>query len=299
MDTSGGGPGLRIGALSKRAGVSEHVLRAWETRYGLLAPARSPGGFRLYSDSDLRRVRRMRDFLAEGLSAAEAARAVLAEPGVPVAPAANSRTAVDGAATLQSALDDLDERAAHLVLDELFGALTIETVIRDVLIPYLHELGDRWSRGEVTVGQEHFASNLIRSRLAGLAPGWGGGHGPRALLACPPGELHDIALLSFGLVLRRSGSRVIYLGSDSPIADIEQAAAVLRPNVVMLSASDPDRFEPVRSDLARLAGDWSVALAGPGASAELASAVGAEHVTDDPVTAAERWTDRAMSGADR
>ena len=73
---------LRIGALSKRAGVSEHVLRAWETRYGLLSPTRSPGGFRLYSEVDVRRVQRMRAYLADGLSAAEAARAVLAEPVV-------------------------------------------------------------------------------------------------------------------------------------------------------------------------------------------------------------------------
>lgn len=300
VETSDPG-GLRIGALSKRAGVSEHVLRAWETRYGLLAPMRSSGGFRLYTENDVRRVRRMRAYLAQGLSAAEAARAVLAERagGVPDSAVVRGPGA-GGAASLRSALDELDERAAHHVLDELFGALSIEAVIRDVLLPYLHELGDRWGRGEVSVGQEHFASNLIRSRLAGLAPGWGGGQGPRALLACPPGELHDIALLSFGLVLRRSGWRVIYLGADSPISDIEQAARVLGPDVVMLSAADSERFESVRAGLTQLAGAWSVALAGPGASAELASAVGAEHVTDDPVTAAERWTDQvATTRADR
>ncbi|MFD3406271.1 MerR family transcriptional regulator [Kribbella sp. NPDC058693] len=285
--------GLRIGALSKRAGVSEHVLRAWETRYGLLTPTRSSGGYRLYSESDVRRVQRMRAFLAQGLSAAEAARAVLAERSTVAADPASVRKAeAGGAAGLRSALDDLDERAAHHVLDELFGALTIEAVIRDVLIPYLHELGDRWDRGEVTVGQEHFASNLIRSRLAGLAPGWGGGQGPRALLACPPGELHDIALLSFGLVLRRSGWRVIYLGSDSPMVDIEHAATVLQPDVVMLSSSDPQKFERVQSDLTQLSRDWSVALAGPGASSELAGAVGAQYVDSDPVTAAEQWADR-------
>ncbi|MFI5698212.1 MerR family transcriptional regulator [Kribbella sp. NPDC051586] len=285
--------GLRIGALSKRAGVSEHVLRAWETRYGLLSPTRSAGGYRLYSESDVRRVQRMRTFLAQGLSASEAARAVLAERATAAAdPVAVRKAESGGAASLRSALDELDERAAHRVLDELFGSLTIEAVIRDVLIPYLHELGDRWGRGEVTVGQEHFASNLIRSRLAGLAPGWGGGQGPRALLACPPGELHDIALLSFGLILRRSGWRVIYLGADSPMADVEHAAGVLGPELVMLSASDSIRFDSVRTQLVRLAQNTSLALAGPGASAELATAVGAQYVEADPVTAAEEWSDR-------
>jgi methanogenic corrinoid protein MtbC1 len=174
----------------------------------------------------------------------------------------------------------------------LFGSLTVETVIRDVLIPYLHDLGERWARGEVTVGQEHFASNVVRSRLAGMATGWGTGRGPRALLACPPGELHDIALLSFGLVLRRSGWRVTFLGADSPAGDIEQTTGVLRPDLVMLAASEPGRFDAIRSDLARLSRGASVALAGPGASTELAHAVGAEHVTDDPVTAAEKWAER-------
>ncbi|MFF0342424.1 MerR family transcriptional regulator [Kribbella sp. NPDC004875] len=293
METSVRG-GLRIGALSKRAGVSEHVLRAWETRYGLLAPTRSSGGFRLYSEVDVHRVQRMRAYLADGLSAAEAARAVLAEPAMtPSAPAVGAlRAEPGGVAGLRAALDELDERAAHVVLDQLFGALTIEAVIRDVLIPYLHDLGDRWARGEVTVGQEHFASNVIRSRLAALSPGWGGGHGPRALLACPPGELHDIALLSFGLVLRRSGWRVVFLGADSPMNDVERTTEALAPDLVMLAASDATRFDSIRPELVRLARKRSLALAGPGASTELATAVGAQYVETDPVTAAERLAER-------
>ncbi|MGW7684361.1 MerR family transcriptional regulator [Kribbella sp. NPDC054772] len=294
METSVRGD-LRIGALSKRAGVSEHVLRAWETRYGLLSPTRSSGGFRLYSEIDVHRVQRMRAYLADGLSAAEAARAVLAEPAMTQpAPAVGALRAAEpgGVAGLRDALDELDERAAHVVLDQLFGALTIEAVIRDVLIPYLHDLGDRWASGEVTVGQEHFASNVIRSRLAALSPGWGGGQGPRALLACPPGELHDIALLSFGLVLRRSGWRVIFLGADSPMNDVERTTEALAPDLVMLAASDATRFDSIRPELVRLARNRSLALAGPGASTELATAVGAQYVESDPVTAAERLAER-------
>src|ERR1700745_3546803 len=77
MDTPEGRPLLRIGELSRRRGVSDHVLRAWENRYGLLQPVRSPGGFRLYSEADEWRIRRMQAYLADGLSAAEAARAAL------------------------------------------------------------------------------------------------------------------------------------------------------------------------------------------------------------------------------
>src|SRR3954453_2642495 len=72
---------LRIGELSRRVGVTDHLLRAWETRYGLLHPSRSAGGYRLYSEADADRIRRMQSHLADGLSAAEAAQAVLAEAG--------------------------------------------------------------------------------------------------------------------------------------------------------------------------------------------------------------------------
>ena len=77
MEFPGNSPLLRCGELSRRLGVSDHVLRAWENRYGLLQPVRSPGGFRLYSEADERRIRRMQAYLADGLSAAEAARAAL------------------------------------------------------------------------------------------------------------------------------------------------------------------------------------------------------------------------------
>src|SRR5690242_15840520 len=79
MEAPGDQPLLRIGELSRRLGVSDHVLRAWETRYGLLQPVRTEGGFRLYSAADEARVRQMQAHLANGLSAAEAARAALAE----------------------------------------------------------------------------------------------------------------------------------------------------------------------------------------------------------------------------
>ncbi|HEU4423450.1 MAG TPA: MerR family transcriptional regulator, partial [Pilimelia sp.] len=197
---------LRIGELSRRLGVSDHVLRAWERRYSLLRPVRSTGGFRLYSEADLERVRRMQAYLAQGLSAAEAARAAIdvAPPSDPVvdpgAPALGE--AVD---SLARAVDEFDEPAAQAVLDRLFSTLTVETLLRDVLLPYLHELGERWERGSASVAQEHFASNVIRGRLASLARGWGHGRGPRAVLACAPDELHDIALLAFGIVLNRNG----------------------------------------------------------------------------------------------
>src|SRR4249920_561490 len=103
MDTPDGSPVLRIGELSRRLGVSDHLLRAWEQRYGLLQPARSAGGFRLYSDHDERRVRRTKELITRGWSAAEAAREALAVEDRP-APAAPALPADDQAVPLLAEL---------------------------------------------------------------------------------------------------------------------------------------------------------------------------------------------------
>ena len=173
---------LRIGELSRRVGVSDHVLRAWESRYGLLQPVRSAGGFRSYSEADAQRVRRMRAYLASGLSAAEAAQAVLGEDSEPrtetARPGHLPATAGELSGALRRALDAFDEPAAQTVLDRLISDLSLTTVFREVVLPYLAELGQRWEQGTASIAQEHFASNLIHGRLAGLARGWGTGVAP-------------------------------------------------------------------------------------------------------------------------
>jgi MerR family transcriptional regulator, light-induced transcriptional regulator len=292
MDQETASATVRIGELGRRVGVSDHVLRAWERRYGLLRPVRSPGGYRLYSDADERRVRRMQAHLAAGLSAAEAARAALSEdqPGPP--PRAGTRSAgsglADPAEDLAQSLDRLDEPGAQAALDRLLAGFTMETVLRDVVLPYLHDLGDRWESGQVSIAGEHFASNLLRGRLAGLARGWGYGHGPRAVLACPPGEQHDLGLLMFGIVLHRCGWRVEYFGASTPIAELAQTAQQAHAGAVVLAAAIKDHLDGITGDLARLARQQPLALAGAGATQALADATGARLLTADPVTEAQR-----------
>ncbi len=195
---------LRIGELSKRSGVSPELLRAWERRYGLLRPTRSAGGLRLYSLDDLERVRLMRGHLEGGLAAAEAA-ALVSRPSA--AEDAAKPVLLPGSALheLADALDSFDEPRAQAVFDGLLAIATVDALLTEVVLPYLHELGERWQRGDASIAQEHFASSVLRGRLLGLARGWGRGLGPLALLACLPGEQHDLGLIAFGLALRSRG----------------------------------------------------------------------------------------------
>jgi DNA-binding transcriptional MerR regulator len=278
---------LRIGELSRRTGVSAELLRAWERRYGLLHPTRTGGGFRLYSPADERRVSLMRSHLQHGMSAAEAARLTLTET--------DGGTRADDepvlrrrAQELRQALDNLDEGAAQSALDSVLAEFSTETALTDLVLPYLHELGERWASGEASVGQEHFASQLIRGRLLGLARGWDRGTGPRALLACAPGEQHDLGLIAFGVALRARGWRITYLGQDTPLETLAESARSMGPLAIVISSVSPDWLSRSRAELRRLVGIAHVWLAGPGASEALATQTRARFLDADPVAAADR-----------
>ena len=266
---------LRIGELARRAGVSPELLRAWERRYGLLRPERSSGGYRLYSADDERRIQTMTGALARGISAGEAAKLALED--VVELPSARS---------LVEALVAFDDVGAHAALDRLLSSLTLESVLRDSVLPALRELGERWQRGEITIGQEHFASNLLRGRMLGLARGWDRGSGPRALLACPAGEQHDLSLIAFGLALREYGWRITYLGADTPLATLDETATALRPDLVVVAAVDAARLITCADELRELAARVPLALAGAGADEALAAQIGARFLGEGPVEAA-------------
>ena len=275
---------LRIGEIGRRTGVSPELLRAWERRYGLLDPARTDGGLRLYSERDVERVRAMQEHLAGGHSAAEAAQLALAGAPEPAPVAAG--TLEGERAALRAALDALDADGAQAALDRVFAAFTLETALGDVVLPYLAELGDRWMRGDASVAQEHFASNLIRGRLMALARGWERGTGRTALLACAPGEQHDLPLLMFGLALRGQGWRIVFLGADTPTESVQEIADQIEPAAVVVSAVVPEPLGGHAAGLRRVARGHRLLLAGAGATAALAKRADGELLAGDPIAAA-------------
>lgn len=280
-------PLLRIGELSRRHGVSPDLLRVWERRYGLLAPERSPGGFRLYTPDDEARVGAMRRGLAQGLSASVAARVALREQAPPEGPVRKELLAV-ARADLGAALESFRDVDAQAVLDRLLATFSASAVIGEVVLPYLRDVGSRWEAQELSVAQEHFASGIIRGRLLGLARGWDTGVGPRALLACPPDEHHDLGLLCFGLALREHGWRITHLGTDTPIDTLRDTAVDLDPAIVVICAERQEPMDAAIAEIAELARRFDVALAGHGATPEQALRAGARLLQDAPLAAAAR-----------
>ena len=285
-DASGRGV-WRIGELSKRVGVAAATLRAWEDRYALLQPERSAGNYRLYSSDDEARVRRALAHIQQGVSTAEAARLALGERPDP--PPERGQLEALGA-DLLNAFESFDEVAAERVLDRLFALVTIERALRDVVLPTLHEIGERWERNELTVAQEHYATNLIHARLQALAGGWHTGPGPAAVLACLPGELHSLGLICLSLGLRNRGWNVLYLGQDTPLSAVEQTALRVDARLVVLAAAMPERLAELTDESLRLPDGAQLAVGGRGASGAAAARLGALVLDMDPLTAADHLT---------
>ena len=295
---------FHIGELAQRVGVTVETLRAWERRYALLNPLRSTGGFRLYSLRDEAIVRTMLAEIERGFPPAQAARLALAgarkpDAGTIAGTAAQSGRFAAARTELMAALTAFEDRRAHLTIDRLLAEFTLDTVLDEVMLPGVREIGDGWERGEVTVAQEHFASNLIRERLLGLDRPWDQGSGPRAVLACPPDERHDIGLVSFGIVLRRGGWRITFLGADTPVQTVSETAAAIGAELVVLAAVMDGRLEAVAPALRDLAATTPVAIAGRAATADLARSTGTLLLAGAPVAAAHRVAAAGVAGLRR
>src|SRR4051794_5578126 len=171
---------MPISELSRRVGVSAARLRSWERRYGLLQPRRTRGNYRMYSAVDEARVRLMQRHLLEGVPAAQAAELAVAArfsvvPGKATAVRLDEAERTRG--EMGEALERFDETGAQRALERLFATFSPITVVRDVLVPYLHEIGERWADAHLSVAQEHFASSFMHARLLALARGWDRGLG--------------------------------------------------------------------------------------------------------------------------
>jgi DNA-binding transcriptional MerR regulator len=279
MSTDAGA--LRIGEFARRVGISPELLRAWERRYGLLQPIRTEGGFRLYTTADAERVERMKQALDEGLSAAEAAQRAFVQER------STEGALNDARERLIAAARSYDETTVHSIFDEALAGFALESVLRDLVLPVLREIGDQWERGELEIGQEHFASNLVRERLLAISRFWSRGGGPLAILACAPGERHDIGLIAFGLVLRSYGWRILFLGANTPLKTLANAAAAMQPQLVVVASMDGALLEAVGSELRRFARSTRLVLSGAGASEELCARLRVERLDGDLVSAAE------------
>lgn len=235
---------VTIKRAAELTGVPEHTLRAWERRYGLVAPARTDGGYRLYDGRALDTIRIMKGLVDTGWTARDAA-AESARRSLPAAAPASD--------DLVPAAVALDADAVDRILDEQFALASFETVVDDWLMPALFRLGQAWARGEVSVAGEHLVSNVVMRRLAHAYDAAGNGAGGRpVLIGAPPDVDHQLGLLAFATAARRAGLATVYLGGHVPADAWRHAVATVRPRHAVSSLHrrrDADRLGPVATAL--------------------------------------------------
>jgi methanogenic corrinoid protein MtbC1 len=240
-------------AVVQRTGVPADTIRAWERRYGVPQPQRTPGNQRLYSERDIAIVTWLRDQTREGLTISQAVSLLRSETAES---AATGSAAIPDHDQLQmygpysryvtalvDALVRFEGLAADRIVEEAVAVIPVEDVCLHILSPALIEIGEQWKQGRIGVATEHYASRFVLRKLSALfnASQPERGLGP-VLAACVEEEQHEIGLLLTSLFLARGGYRVVYLGADVPVPDLVQAVSDVRPRIVMLSVSTAERL---------------------------------------------------------
>jgi MerR family transcriptional regulator, light-induced transcriptional regulator len=209
-------------------GVSEYTLRAWEDRYGVIAPQRTPSGYRIYSDADLDQVKTMASLITAGL----APRAAAAE----TARRYRLGTAEDPFAELLAAASALDARRLDAELGRRFAGHDFEVLVRLWLMPALTRLGQEWSAGKVGVAAEHLVAAQVMRRLSTVydqaKPTTAA---PKVLIGAPPGVDHQLGIFAFAVACRRLGLDTTYLGAQLPNPAWSQAVQQNRPDAIVTS----------------------------------------------------------------
>ena len=237
------GGGLNIAAVARRTGIGADTLRKWERRYGVLRPNRTSGGQRRYDERDVARVEWLRDRLTEGFRIGEAAALLEVDQ-------ANAESSTDGlrdAIVVAAAAADT-RRLARLV-EQSFTLFDVETAVEEIVGPALRAVGDRWRTGAECIAEEHLLSEVVLARLRSLLEDRRPPVRGTAVLACAPGERHEVGLLALAVLLQADGWLPIYLGADTPLDAAVTTAVRTNADLLCLSASDAATRAEIETDV--------------------------------------------------
>ena len=256
---------------ARLTGVSPEVLRAWERRYGVVTPARTPGGTRRYTADELERLRLVKAVVDAGHRIGQVAQLGADELRELAASSARPQAVAPGhLADVLDALDALDAAEAQRLMSLQLSALGPIRFAQEFATPLAREIGTRWADDQMGIAPEHLATGVLRSMLgSALQPTPASLLGPRIVFATPSGERHELGLLMAALVALGNGANPLYLGAEVPVEDllgaVDQAqASALALGVVTLPAAQTARIlRALRGGLQPHVGLW---LGGAGGS---------------------------------
>jgi MerR family transcriptional regulator, light-induced transcriptional regulator len=253
-----------IKVVARRTGLSAHVIRIWEKRYGAVEPERTGTNRRLYSDEQIERLSLLREITQAGHSIGHVAklpteklRKLAREAHDTNRPAPRSLPAVPAASTFLdeciAAVKALDSRVLEETLKRAATELGAQGLLQRVVAPLAQTIGDLWCDGTITAAHEHFASGVIRIFLGHAArPFAGSDNAPVLVVATPAGQLHELGALLVGATAANLGWHVTYLGASLPAAEIAGASKQNRARAVALSLVYPEDDPRLEGELTLL-----------------------------------------------
>ncbi len=300
-------PSFPMKVVSRRTGLTPHIIRVWERRYRAVTPKRTETNRRLYSNEDIERLKLLRQATQAGHSIGQVAQlstetlATLVESdrrAEAAAPAqgidANSDgdvglTAESLLANAVEAVKQIDCERLEATLESAHVALSHPDLIDRLLAPLLVEIGNLWQSGMIKVAHEHPASAVVRTFLGNLkAEMRVGANAPLLVSATPVGQRHELGALMASVTAAAMGWRVIFLGPDLPADEIAAAASRKGARAVGLSFVYPPDDPRISSQLRKLRRalppDISIVAGGKGADsyADTLDSIGALRLTDMP-----------------
>jgi DNA-binding transcriptional MerR regulator len=249
-----------IGTVSKLTGVGAITLRAWERRYGLVKPVRKESGHRLYTRQHIDQINRITSLTQQGLRISQITPEML-------------ETEIQGGAGderpndvwkeylngMIAALVSFDEDRLEEIYNTALSLYPIGTVTQKLLTPLLIELGARWEAGDGGVAEEHFFSFYLRNKLgARFHHRSRGNRGSVLLIAGLPGEHHELGLLLFALAAHENGYRVIPMGANMPLADLETVSRQKKPSAIVLAGAIEPSRRTLNDELPKLVSKASI-----------------------------------------
>lgn len=275
-------PGYPIRLVSRRTGLSAHVIRAWEKRYGAVDPNRSGTNRRLYTEEDVERLMLLKRATDLGHSISQIARLptdqlrALLPALLPTAQGPAQSAPLEQPEVLLKdcleALEMFDSQGLDNVLARASVALSQPVLIESLLVPFLERVGELWRSGHLRVSHEHLATASVRTLLGALRESFQVPAGAPTLIATTPvGQFHELGALIVSLVGAAQGWRTVYLGCNTPAAEIAAAAARSRARLVALSINyppdDPALDKELRLLRKHLSNEISILAGGRSASA--------------------------------
>lgn len=234
-----------ISMTARQTGLPVDTIRAWERRYGLVAPVRDAAGIRRYAPQDVRRLELARRATELGyrigdvatLPDAQLARLVRAPGRSQRRPARAGDPSRAAVAAILGAIERFDRVEAQASLARAALLMPARELVLGVLAPLLHDAGDRWEAGRLTIAQEHLISQLVRDVLGSLSQTRSFPGTPALLFATPPGEQHEFGIALAAALAAAHGVSPCVLGADLPLQDLLRATRAMRPRAVVVGAT--------------------------------------------------------------